>query len=113
LQAHSVRGESCNADSSPEPSAACSEVGGCPGLWGEGLSGAAGGSRYAQVSCRSSLWDGVWWLFHRGSRCGNVTMEFRGGMFVPAVMPFRVFAGDRCWLIHRGGWHFEIDSSTL
>jgi hypothetical protein len=30
-QAHSVRGESCNSDSSPEPSAACSEGVG----WGE------------------------------------------------------------------------------
>jgi hypothetical protein len=28
-QAHSVRRESCNADSSPEPSAACSEGGVC------------------------------------------------------------------------------------
>jgi hypothetical protein len=32
-QAHSVRGESCNSDSSPEPSAACSEG----GVWGSVL----------------------------------------------------------------------------
>ena len=37
-QAHSVRRESCNTDSSPEPSAACSEGGvfRVGGVWGEG-----------------------------------------------------------------------------
>jgi hypothetical protein len=58
-QAHSARRESCNSDSSPEPSAACSER----GLWGEerrdaastlGLVGRAGRrTPCARESCNS------------------------------------------------------------
>ena len=48
-QAHSVRRESCNSDSSPEPSAACTERGLCErqGWVGGVLGGMAGGGRWA------------------------------------------------------------------
>ncbi len=55
---------------------------GVPGLVGRGLEGAAGGLRYAPVGYRASLRDGVWWVFHRGNRCGNVIMELRGDFCV-------------------------------
>jgi len=67
-QAHSVRRESCNSDSSPEPSAAGSEGREAGWVRGEprtgfcvivlGTGGAASGSRHAPDIDRSSVRDG-------------------------------------------------------